>query len=203
MDGLRPIVVWDVDDVLNNLMASWLEQVWVPAHPDHPVACAQVLANPPHEQLGIDRGAYLASLDDFRTGDRYAGMPPNPRILAWLEANGERCYHVALTATAFRAAPSTSAWVLRHFGRWIREFAFVPADRPGEDLPRFDADKGAWLARLRGPALLVDDAPANLRAATAVGVATVRWPQPWNGASGTEDDALADLDRWLAERGAA
>ena len=203
MDGLRPTVVWDVDDVLNDLMASWLEQAWAPAHPDQPVAYAQVLANPPHELLGIDRGAYLASLDDFRTGDGYAAMLPNPRILAWLDVNGECCHHVALTATALGAAPSTSAWVLRHFGRWIREFAFVPADRPGEDLPRFDADKGAWLARLGVPAVLVDDGPANLAAATAAGAATIRWPQPWNSGTGSQEDALGELDRWLAARGPA
>ena len=203
MDGLKPTVVWDVDDVLNDLMASWLVQVWVPEHPDRPMAYSDVLTNPPHELLGIDRSAYLASLDDFRTSDAYAAMPPNPRILAWLEANGERCHHVALTATALRAAPSTAAWVLRHFGRWIRGFAVVPAERAGEHLPRYDADKGAWLARLRGPAIVVDDAPANLAAAAAAGASTLRWPQPWNGEAGTHEDALVELDRWLEARGAA
>ena len=197
MDGLRPTVVWDVDDVLNGLMAAWLEQVWASEHPGRPIAYADVRANPPHELLGIDRGAYLASLDDFRTGGGYAALAPNPCVLAWLEANGERCYHVALTATAFRAVPSTSAWVLRHFGRWIRDFAFVPVERPGETLPRYDKDKGAWLARRVVPAVLVDDGPENLAAAATAGAATVRWPQPWNGAGGTHDEALAELDRWL------
>ena len=197
MDGLRPSVVWDVDDVLNDLMAAWIERVWVPEHPDRPVEYADLRANPPHELLGIECGAYLASLDDFRTGEGYAAMAPNPRVVAWLEANGERCHHVALTATAFRAAPSTSAWVLRHFGRWIREFAFVPADRQGEDLPSYDADKGTWLARLAGPAVLVDDSLANLSDARAGGAGVVRWPQPWNG-GGLPGEALAELDRWLA-----
>ena len=51
LDGLRPTVVWDVDDVLNDLMAAWLAQVWVSEHPDRPIAYADVRANPPHELL--------------------------------------------------------------------------------------------------------------------------------------------------------
>ncbi len=203
MDGLRPTVVWDVDDVLNDLMAAWLADVWAPDHPDRPVSYGSVRANPPHELLGLGLGEYLASLDAFRLGAGYAALEPNPRILAWLDANGERCRHVALTATAFRAAPTTAAWVLRHFGRWIREFAFVPAARPGEVLPGYDLDKGDWIARLGGHALLVDDSPANLASAAAVGAGTVRWPQPWNGDPARPEDALAELDRWIAAREAA
>ena len=128
-------------------MAAWLAQVWASEHPDRPIAYADVLANPPHELLGIERGAYLASLDDFRTGGGYAAMAPNPRVLAWLEANGERCHHVALTATAFRAAPSTSAWVLRHFGRWIRDVCLRARRAPGRDPAPIRRGQG----RLAGP----------------------------------------------------
>jgi hypothetical protein len=194
---VRPTVVWDVDDVLNDLMAAWLTHAWAPAHPDRPVPYADVRANPPNELLGIGLVDYIASLDAFRAGEGYAALEPNPRILAWLDANGERCRHVALTATAFRAVPATAAWVLRHFGRWIREFAFVPAARAGEDLPCFDRDKGEWIARRSGPVVLVDDSPANLAAAAAVGAGTVRWPQPWNAEPAQPVDALAELDRWL------
>jgi hypothetical protein len=202
LDGLKPTVVWDVDDVLNDLMAAWLAQVWTPSHPDRTVAYADVRSNPPHELLGIGLGEYLASLDAFRTGDGYAAQGPNRLIYAWLEVNGERCRHVALTATAFRAAPSTAAWVLHHFGRWIREFAFVPTARSGEELPRYDRDKGEWVARLRGPVVLVDDSAANLAAAATVGAGTIRWPQPWNGDLARPEDALAELDLWLAAQDA-
>jgi len=202
LDGLRPTVVWDVDDVLNDLMATWLAQIWAPSHQNRAVAYADVRENPPHELLGIGLGEYLASLDAFRTGDGYAALAPNPRIVRWLEVNGGRCHHVALTATAFRAAPFTAAWVLGHFGRWIREFAFVPAARSGEDLPRFDRDKGEWIARRSGAVALVDDSPANLAAAAAVGAGTVRWPQPWNGDPAGPEDPLAELDGWLAAQDA-
>jgi hypothetical protein len=203
LDGLRPTVVWDVDDVLNDLTSSWLAHAWAPSHPDAPIAYADLRANPPHEALGIALGDYQASLDRFRLGDALAALRPNPLILAWLEGNGERCRHVALTATAFRAAPTSAAWVLGHFGRWIREFAFVPAARPGEDLPQFDHDKGEWIARLPGPVALVDDSLGNLAAATAVGAAAVRWPQPWNGGASRPEDALAQLSGWLARQEAA
>ena len=203
MDGLRPTVVWDVDDVLNDLTLAWLARAWEPSRPGDVVAYADLRANPPHELLGIELGDYLASLDRFRAGEGYVALQPNPRILSWLGDNGERCHHVALTATAFRAAPTTAAWVLRHFGRWIRGFAFVPAARPGEDLPSFDRSKADWIGRLGGVAVLVDDSPANLAAAAAVGAGTVRWPQPWNGDPARPEDALAALDRWLDAQEAA
>lgn len=197
MDGLKPTVVWDVDDVLNDLMAAWLTQIWSPSHPDAAVAFADLRENPPHELLGIDLGEYLASLDRFRTGDGYAAQSPNSSILAWLEINGGRCHNVALTATSLRAAPASSAWVLRHFGRWIREFAFIPATRPGEELPVYDVDKGAWLARTATQTILVDDSPKNLADAAAAGAVGVCWPRPWNGSCATEAEALRSLTRLI------
>lgn len=197
MDGLRPTVVWDVDDVLNSLTAAWLEQAWAPAHSRANVAYADLRENPPDGILGMDRAAYLASLDAFRLGGGYAAMPPNSAITEWLGNNGERCHHVALTATPLRAAPSSAAWVLRHFGAWIREVAVIPSDRPGELLPRFDTDKGAWIARHRGPIVLVDDSEPNLASARTAGAAAIAWPQPWNGSAGAAAQALAQLDHWL------
>jgi len=196
------IVVWDVDDVLNDLMRVWLDGVWTPTHPRQVMRFEDVLENPPHGLLGISSGDYLSSLDEFRLGTGYAEQVPNPDILAWLQVNGGRCRHIALTATALRTAPTTAAWVLRHFGRWIREFAFIPAPRAREDLPTYDVDKGAWLARLGSPAILVDDSPQNAAAATSAGAVALCWPRPWNDCRATVPETLQSLTQ-LVISGAA
>jgi FMN phosphatase YigB (HAD superfamily) len=161
-------------------MGSWFDSVWIPNHPGELLRYASVSQNPPHGLLGVSREEYLSSLDEFRLGPGYAQLPPNPDVLSWLVAEGGRCRHVALTATPLRAVPATAAWVLRHFGRWIREFAFIPAERSGETLPTYDADKGEWLARHGGSSVLVDDSPQNIAAARAAGISTLSWPRPWN-----------------------
>lgn len=190
-------VVWDVDDVLNDLLRTWLKIAWTPAHPAQVMRYEDMSENPPHGLLGISVDEYLASLDDFRLGSGYAQLAPNPAILAWLQEHGRRCRHVALTATALRAAPTSAAWVLRNFGRWIREFALIPALRAGEDLPIYDADKGAWIARLGPSLILVDDSPENVAAATACGAAALCWPRPWNSSRATVNEALEALTRLI------
>jgi hypothetical protein len=180
LDGVIRTVVWDVDDVLNDLMHSWFDSVWIPDHPGELLRYPDVSQNPPHGLLGVSRDEYLSSLDEFRLGPGYARLEPNPDVLSWLAAEGWRSRHVALTATPLRAVPTTAAWVLRHFGRWIREFAFIPAERTGETLPIYDLDKGQWLGRYGASSILVDDSPQNIAAARAAGVATLSWPRPWN-----------------------
>jgi phosphoglycolate phosphatase-like HAD superfamily hydrolase len=193
LDGVTRVVVWDVDDVLNDLMGTWLKKAWAPAHPERVVQFNDLRENPPLQFLGMVERDYLASLDAFRTSADYAEQLPNPAIRRWLDDHGPAYRHVALTATSLRAAPATAEWTFRHFGRWIREFVLIPAHRIGEGLPIYDADKGAWLNRLGRSAVLVDDSLDNLRAAEASGAAAVRWPRPWNGDGGTAESALEEL----------
>ena len=200
MDGLSRIVVWDVDDVLNDSMRLWLDSVWTPAHPAHGVPYEDLRENPPHALLGITSREYLSSLDEFRLGPGYAQQLPNPDIVAWLQAHGGGCRHIALSATALRAAPTVAAWVLRNFGRWIREFAFIPAPRAGEDLPTYDLDKGAWLARLGTSAVLIDDSLQNMAAARAAGADALCWPRPWNGCRASVAETLQALSRLIDAR---
>ena len=200
MDGLSRIVVWDVDDVLNDLMRAWLDNVWTPAHPAQVMPYEDLGENPPHALLGISSSEYVSSLDEFRLSPGYAQQAPNPDILAWLHDNGGGCRHIALTATALRTAPTTAAWVLRNFGRWIREFAFIPAPRAGENVPIYDVDKGAWLARLGTAAILVDDSPQNVDAATAAGGVALCWPRPWNGSGVSVAETLQVLSRLVQAR---
>ncbi len=190
-------IIWDVDDVLNNLMQSWFEHEWRPNHQDCPVSFAEIQANPPHEILGITLNEYQMSLDRFRTGEAGRNLAPVPEVVAWFGQHGARYRHIALTARPFVAVPPAAEWIFRHFGRWIRGFGFVPTPRAADQAPAYDRDKGDWLRWIGVGDVLVDDSPANQRAATELGLKTVLVPQPWNLAGGTITDALAALSRQL------
>ena len=45
-------IVWDVDDVLNDLMAVWFRDAWLPKHAACPVRYEEITENPPHRVLG-------------------------------------------------------------------------------------------------------------------------------------------------------
>lgn len=177
-------------------MRSWFDRVWIPGHPGERLTYSEITQNPPDGLLGISRQEYLASLDAFRLSSDYARLEPNPDVLSWLKAEGGKSRHVALTATPLRAAPSTAGWVLRHFGRWIREFGFIPAERSGEALPTYDADKGQWIERHGAMSMLVDDSARNLAAARVAGIATLSWPRPWNDGL-TVAETLQALSRYV------
>jgi FMN phosphatase YigB (HAD superfamily) len=173
-------IAWDVDDVLNDLTRAWFEQFWEPAH----LACArgydQLVENPPDKLLGITRAEYLASLDAFRLSEIASAMKPVSEVLAWFQRHGSSFRHLALTATPLRAAPNSAAWVLRHFGTWIRSFHLVPSPRADETIPVYDETKADFLRWFGKVDVFVDDNPANTRAAEQLGIQTILIPRPWN-----------------------
>lgn len=179
-----PTIAWDVDDVLNELTRAWFDR-WLSEGRTGPEAGYEGLTrNPPDALLGIGRSEYLESLDDFRASVEGEDLPPRPEAVAWFEANGDRFRHVAVTATPLANAPASAAWVMRHFGRWIRTYHVVPSPRGDEPLQRLDVSKAHFFEWLGNVDLVVDDSPEVVDAARELGVATVLFPQPWNGATG-------------------
>jgi len=186
-------IAWDVDDVLNDLMRMWLAKEWLPNHPHHPLSYDDLRANPPLEPIGSNLDEYLCSLDRFRHS-RYAELEPLPEAKAWFDRHGDSYRHVALTAVPLRAAPISAAWVLRHFGRWIRSFHFVPSRRAGESLPPYDANKQEFLRWWGKADVLVDDLPSNVESARQAGVKAILIPRPWNGKAGALGEAFQELE---------
>ncbi len=174
------VIVWDIDDVLNDLMRSWFETFWLPSHPDCPFRYEGILENPPHRLLGASLDEYLTSLDAFRLSGVAEQLPPVPEALAWFRQYGDRFRHMALTAAPLRAAPISAAWVTNHFGRWVRSFHFVPSEREGECIPMYDKAKSDYLSWWGKADILVDDSAVNVDAARAIGIRGVLMPRPWN-----------------------
>jgi hypothetical protein len=191
-------LVWDVDDVLNDLMRAWFEQGWRAEHVGCAIGYADLRTNPPHEVLGVTRRSYLDSLDRFRQSEAGDALTPNAELLAWFEAHGAKFRHIALTARPLETAPSAAAWVMRHFGRWIRVFAVVPS-RPPVNAPEYDRDKGKLLRWLGRGDALIDDSETNLAQARAVGLTAFAWPQPWNEVRETKTELLERLLCWAEE----
>ncbi|MFC2038931.1 hypothetical protein ACFLUG_04080 [Chloroflexota bacterium] len=173
-------VAWDVDDVLNDLMRTWFERHWVPSHPKCPISYGQISENPPHELIGVSKSEYLGSLDGFRLSETAMEMIPVPEVLAWFRQHGEHYRHVALTATPLHSAPASSAWVIRHFGYWIRSFHVIPSLRKGEQIPEYDRSKEDFLTWFGKIDILVDDNPLNIASAQNLGIQTILIPRPWN-----------------------
>ncbi len=185
-------IVWDVDDVLNDLMHAWFTSVWKPAHPESKLSYQNILENPPYQSLGITRPEYLASLDEFRLSEQARRMQPNAAVLKWLRSYGDSYRHVALTARPLESAPAAAEWVFRHFGEYFRCFGVVPS-RVGGPAPLYDRDKGDFLEWLGRADFFVDDSAENIALAQRAGIQAILYPQPWNGATHTPGDVLRTL----------
>ena len=186
-------MIWDVDDVLNDLMGAWFNEWWRPAHPDCGATDPDLTENPPHRILGVSEREYLSSLDAFREA-RFAALLPRAEVVAWFRAHGPRSHHVALTAVPPPFAHLSAGWVIRHFGSWIRTFAFVPADRGEAGLAGHRVSKADYLRWLGRGDVFVDDRPGNVEAARGLGLRGIVVPRPWNDSPyGSLDAALADL----------
>jgi hypothetical protein len=191
-------IVWDIDDVLNDLMLTWFTDEWQPAHPECKVCYSDIKENPPHRVLGVTKAEYFASLDGYRISDGARKMRPNSAVLEWLRRCGHGYRHMALTARPLHSIPLLAEWLFRHFGTYLRGFGVVPTRlAPGE--PVYDRDKGDFLRWFGKADLLVDDNEENIRAAETVGVRGVLYPQPWNPCSRTVEETLQSLSRFTEE----
>jgi hypothetical protein len=190
MNQLKTIV-WDVDDVLNDLTRSWF-LLWRQDHPGCTMGYQDLKENPPHEVLGVTLENYLHSLDEFRLSPSYQNMAPMKEVKDWFLQKGSHFRHTALTAVPLRAASFSAQWVFRNFGAWIRAFHFVPSKRKDEKIPQYDLDKAEGLQHLR-PDFFIDDNAKNVIAAQNAGINALFFPRPWNDSEMTVAETLAGL----------
>jgi hypothetical protein len=186
-------IAWDVDDILNNLMEYWLEQKWNKDHPQCNLKFNEIYINSPEALLETSKQEYLASLDEFRLSTAFGDMEPNPKILEWFRQYGGRARHLVLTAVPLECAHASAEWVMRHFGKWIRTFHFVPSYREGVDCPRYDQTKAEFLHWIDKVDVLVEDNEANAIAASKADVRGMLVDRPWNSSELSLEDALKEL----------
>jgi hypothetical protein len=190
-------IAWDVDDTLNNFTQVWFNDWWHLDKKSLDLNYSQLTENPPNHLLGISEAAYLASLDAFRSSELAGAISPNSQILDWFQRYGEKSRHLALTATPLNAAPYSAAWVLKHFGKWIRSYNVIPSKREGDPLQVHDQNKTEFLDWLGKVDILVEDNEANLISAQRAGYLTIGIPQPWNNVRNSLEDILAQLTTYL------
>jgi hypothetical protein len=188
-------VIWDVDDVLNDLMKMWFEEKWLPAHPECKLTFEDLTENPPLGVLGITMETYLKSLDEYRVTN-YESLEPVSDVLAWFNLNGFMFRHVALSSCPLFFAPISAKWVFKHFGHWVRGFHFVPSKRPGLNVPKYEDTKVQVLERFFEADIFIDDNPLNVREAEKRGIKTILWPRPWNNSRMKISEALALLSHY-------
>ena len=190
-------IIWDIDDVLNNLMESWFKNVWLKEHPCSQITYESLRENPPHNILQIGLDEYRASLDQFRLSGAFASMEPNTEILQWFKAHGHKCKHIALTATPLETVHESASWVTKHFGRWIRTFAFVPSERPNKSLPVYEKTKYDYVKWIGRGDIIIDDNPDNLTTFSHVRMVVLGIRQPWNPNGLLISDALKRLTQLI------
>lgn len=188
-------IVWDVDDVLNELMKSWFENEWLPGHLTCRLTYQNLTKNPSHEILNVTLNDYLDSLDHFRlslVSDIFR-LEPVPQVLDWFKEHGDKFRHIALTATPAKFASFSAAWVIQHFGRWIRSFNFVPSVRAEEEAHLCDLTKADYLRWWGRADILIDDNPVNIKPVARMGIRTIMMPKPWNANAGSIETTLNSL----------
>ena len=179
------ILVWDIDDVLNELTAQWLATI---SH--NTISTKHQLTNPDfHTFLGWSRDEYLHSIDNYRL-DHYRDLAPNELVIGFMSET-QFCSHILLTATPLISAPHSAEWALRHFGSLIDGILIAPSTRPGVQSTRMSKlDHIARITATGEAVLCIDDLPANITQAHQSGAEGILWPQPWNNSSSTIDSVL-------------
>lgn len=174
-----PLLLWDVDDVLNPLTRlCWEDELRARFAPE--LSWDMLRNNPPLPELNLSRMEYVAELDRFR--QRITGtMMPVPEVMAFFEEYGNRFRSIVVSAAPVEMMPVSAAWVLQHFGKWIQSTIFVPSPRAGVTVGSAAfADKSEAVLALNG--MLIDDAEANVEQVRRAGGKAMLFPAPWNSA---------------------
>jgi len=189
-------IIWDVDDVLNNLMQEWFENHWLISHPECKLTYTDLVENPPCTILQITISEYRRSLDEFRRENGKQFIPV-PEVYEWFCLNGSKFRHVALTAVPLDLAHISAEWVYMHFGRWIRSFNIVPSPRESDPDFSYDLSKKEFLQWLGKGNIIVDDDLKNIEGAEKLGLKTIIYPRPWNNSIDTLTQVILFDDKSL------
>lgn len=189
-----PIIIWDVDDVLNRLMYSWLK------HLNQEMGLKfklnDINENPPHRILGITRDDYFISLDIFRNSEAGKQVQANNTLKNWFKKYGHRYNHMACTARPINTMPNQAWWVFHHFGRWIHT---VHSSHTSRDMMknRRKNTKAEFISVINKKVLFIDDLEENINDVSKTGADTILYPHPWNISTNSEQEFIEELNNKL------
>ena len=173
-----PLLIWDIDDVLNGLMSLFCSTIAQRIRPG--IRAEELLTeNPPLAKLGCQLDEYRSLLDECRDEFLFKSLP-REEVRTFLRVFGRNFRSLALSSCPMNMAPRSAEWVLRHFGLWIQGVIFVPS-------PRQKIVIGSYLYRSKTEAvtelggILIDDAPINVEAVRKAGGRALYFPAPWTG----------------------
>jgi FMN phosphatase YigB (HAD superfamily) len=182
-------IVWDVDDVLNDLMKEWFLNEWLSSDPGCILKYEELTENPPCRLLNISFDSYLESLDKFRI-EKGGDLNPLPEIIEWFNKHGHKFNHAVLTATPLFYSPFSAKWVLTHFGKWIRSYNFIPSPRKNDNIKNYQQNKAGFLKMFDQVDLFIDDNNKNIEEVNKIGIKTLLVPKPWNNSKLTINEIL-------------
>ncbi|MDD2890483.1 MAG: hypothetical protein PHE49_07575 [bacterium] len=173
-------IIWDIDDVLNDLMKSWFENIWLPSNPGCRLSYKNLTSNPPNELLNLQKEDYFKLLDEYRNSNKANNMKPDEKVIKWFEKYGENFRHIALTARPTHTVSAVAEWVLCYFGKWIRTISFIPSGRPNIYMPTYDKGKVEYLKWFGKADFFIDDKTEDIEGAKKLGIKSYLVAQPWN-----------------------
>jgi len=190
----RLIIVWDVDDVLNCLMESWLDY-WNKKNNSN-VCYNEIKNNPPNKILGISKKLYLSNLDEFRNSEAGKNVKVNSIIKSWFKKNGNRFINIACTARPIHTMYNQSYWIYKNFGKWIHSICVADPARDTKANINY-ISKAEYISLISRPVLFIDDSEENINSVSESGADTLVYPQPWNKNDLTIEEFLNKLNSKL------
>ena len=187
-------IVWDIDDVLNDLMRVWFEKRWRVENPKCNVKYEDLSENPPHKIINATLEEYLKSLDSFRLSTDYLQMEPNSEVLAWFKQYGHQARHMVLTAVPLAMAHISATWIIKHFGIWIRSFNFIPSKRSTVPIPEYYKSKPDFLKKFNKMDLFIEDTEKNIKGVEKNSLLVAR---PWNKSKDSISEVLAKVTKTI------
>ena len=189
---INKTIVWDVDDVLNDLTKEWFNREWLIKHPDCNIIYDELFHNPPHLLLNISIEEYLQSLDDFRMSHGH-NLNPLKEVYNWFKQYGHLYRNIVLTSTPLFYASFSAQWVFLNYGSWICSYNFIPSPRKDSIPFEYFSRKSDFLSWLGKVDLYIDDNEINVFNAQAENINSVLFPRPWNRSSSTISQFLEKL----------
>jgi len=189
-----PIIIWDVDDVLNCLMEFWLNH-WNQGNNSN-ISLKDIKENPPHEILGITKETYFTSLDEFRNSESGKYVLANSILMNWFEGHGNKFKHVACTARPIETMPNQAWWIYYNFGQWINTVHAAGAVRDSK-IDYQTGLKADFISYIDTEVIFIDDNEENINAVSKIGTETILYPQPWNNSVYSEEEFIEELNNKL------